>query len=117
MEDVSVQSSDQSGRREEKALGRPGAITVSGQTTTSPGDHVNNTENSPSRVPVNEDFLFDVDIEKRELAPTYWLGPIYDVRRGSWFYQEGSNLRPCEENLANQLEQVDNLFDPPIWLQ
>lgn len=37
------------------------------------------------RVPVNEDFLFDVDIEKRELAPVYWLGPIYEVRRGTWF--------------------------------
>lgn len=57
------------------------------------------------KVPVNEDFLFDVDIERRELAPTYWLGPIYEVRRGSWFYQEGSSLRPCEENLANQLEE------------
>lgn len=57
------------------------------------------------RVPVNEDFLFDVDIEQRELAPVYWLGPIYDVQRGSWFYQEGSVLRPCEENLASQLEE------------
>lgn len=57
------------------------------------------------KVPVNEDFLFDVDIETRELAPTYWLGPIYDVRRGSWFYQEGSSLRPCDENLAVQLEE------------
>ncbi|KAI1098681.1 DDHD domain-containing protein [Jackrogersella minutella] len=57
------------------------------------------------RVPVNEDFLFDVSIEERELAPVYWLGPIYDVRRGTWFYQEGSTLRPCEENLAAQLEE------------
>ncbi|KAF4977731.1 hypothetical protein FZEAL_5779 [Fusarium zealandicum] len=57
------------------------------------------------RVPVNEDFLFDVDIEARELAPVYWLGPVYDVRRGTWFYQEGSTLRPCEENLAAQLEE------------
>lgn len=54
---------------------------------------------------MNEDFLFDVDIEKRELAPAYWFGPIYDVRRGSWFHQESSNLRPCDENLANQLEE------------
>ena len=46
-----------------------------------------------------------MDIEARELAPTYWLGPIYDVRRGSWFYQEGSSLRPCDENLAVQLEE------------
>ncbi|KAK2625277.1 hypothetical protein QTJ16_005646 [Diplocarpon rosae] len=58
-----------------------------------------------TRVPVQEDFLFDVDIEKRELSPLYWLGPIYEVRRGSWFYQEGSTLRPCEENLAQQLEE------------
>ncbi len=57
------------------------------------------------RVPVQEDFLFDVDIEQRELSPLYWLGPIYEVRRGSWFFQEGSVLRPCEENLANQLEE------------
>jgi len=27
------------------------------------------------------------------------------VRRGSWFYQEGSTLRPCDENLASQLEE------------
>lgn len=57
------------------------------------------------KVPVNEDYLFDVDVEHRELAPAYWLGPIYNVRRGSWFYQEGSALRPCEENLASQLEE------------
>ena len=56
-------------------------------------------------VPVNEDFLFDVNLEERELAPVYWEGPVYHVRRGSWFYQEGSALRPCEENLAAQLEE------------
>ena len=39
------------------------------------------------KVPVNEDFLFDVDIEERELAPAYWLGPVYGVRRGTWFQQ------------------------------
>lgn len=27
------------------------------------------------------------------------------MRRGSWFYQEGSTVRPCEENLAAQLEE------------
>ena len=35
------------------------------------------------KVPVNEDFLFDVDVERRELAPAYWLGPVYDCRRGN----------------------------------
>lgn len=29
------------------------------------------------------------------------------VRRGTWFFQDGSGLRPCEENLAAQLEEVD----------
>ena len=56
-------------------------------------------------VPVNEDYLFDVDIELRELAPAYWLGPIYEVRRGTWFYSDGSSSRPCDENLAMQLEE------------
>lgn len=58
-----------------------------------------------TNVPVNEDFLFDVDILERELSPVYWHGPVYEVRRGTWFYQEGSGLRPCEENLAAQLEE------------
>jgi hypothetical protein len=31
-----------------------------------------------THVPVNEDFLFDVDIEQRELKPVYWLGHIYE---------------------------------------
>lgn len=57
------------------------------------------------KVPVNEDYLFDVDVGKRELSPAYWLGPVYEVRRGTWFFQEGSVLRPCEENLATQLEE------------
>lgn len=69
------------------------------------GDGNRQTKGSGVKVPVNEDFLFDVDIENRELAPAYWLGPVYDVRRGSWFYQEGSTLRYCEENLAAQLEE------------
>ncbi|KAG2021605.1 hypothetical protein GB937_004563 [Aspergillus fischeri] len=56
-------------------------------------------------VPVNEDNLFDVDIERRELTPAYWIGPTYEVRRGTWFFQEGSTFRPCEENLATQLEE------------
>ncbi|KAF1963737.1 DDHD-domain-containing protein [Byssothecium circinans] len=54
------------------------------------------------KVPVNEDYLFDVDIDTRELAPTYWLGPVYDVKRGTWFTHDGD---PCEEHLATQLEE------------
>ncbi|TVY22406.1 putative phospholipase, mitochondrial [Lachnellula hyalina] len=58
------------------------------------------------KIPVHEDFLFDVDIQNRELAPAYWLGPIFEVKRGSWFYEEGGkSLRPCDENLAFQLEE------------
>ncbi|KAE8157248.1 DDHD domain-containing protein [Aspergillus tamarii] len=58
-----------------------------------------------TKVPVNEDYLFDVDVERRELSPAYWIGPIYDVRRGTWFVQDGSTIKPCEENLATQLEE------------
>lgn len=60
------------------------------------------SELTNTKVPVNEDYLFDVHIEKRELQPAYWLGPVYEIRRGSWFYTDGM---PCDENLANQLEE------------
>jgi hypothetical protein len=59
----------------------------------------------PTKVPVNEDYLFDVDVGQRELSPAYWMGPVYEVRRGTWFFQDGSGLKPCEENLATQLEE------------
>lgn len=56
-------------------------------------------------VAVNEDHLFQVDIRRRELSPIYWSGPTYDVRRGTWFYADSSTLKPCDENLANQIEE------------
>ncbi|ANB12334.1 putative carboxylic ester hydrolase [Sugiyamaella lignohabitans] len=56
-------------------------------------------------VPVKEDGLFLVDLDKRELRPCYWDGPVYDVRRGTWFYS-GSKLVPCPENLAADLESA-----------
>ncbi|KIW03108.1 uncharacterized protein PV09_05753 [Verruconis gallopava] len=62
-------------------------------------------EDTSVKVPVNEDFLFDVDVERRELAPAYWLGPVYDCRRGTWFATDGSSLKPLDENLATQLEE------------
>ncbi|KAJ4366279.1 hypothetical protein N0V83_007915 [Neocucurbitaria cava] len=55
-----------------------------------------------TKVPVNEDYLFDVEIETRELAPAYWLGPVYDVKRGTWFTPDGEAV---DESLATQLEE------------
>ncbi|KAJ4310154.1 hypothetical protein N0V94_008579 [Neodidymelliopsis sp. IMI 364377] len=55
-----------------------------------------------TKVSVNEDYLFDVEIETRELAPSYWLGPVYDVKRGTWFTPSGE---PVDEGLAMQLEE------------
>lgn len=46
----------------------------------SPGlsSRASHTSTDTVNVPVNEDFLFDVDIGARELGPVYWLGPIYE---------------------------------------
>jgi hypothetical protein len=52
------------------------------------------------KVPVNEDYLFDVDVEKRELIPTYWLGPVYDVRRGTWFSSGLTYLNPAFQGIC-----------------
>jgi hypothetical protein len=56
-------------------------------------------------VPVNEDHLFEVNISKREISPVYWEGPTYEVRRATWFIADGAKWLPCEENMANQIEQ------------
>ncbi|KAI8368474.1 hypothetical protein BD560DRAFT_331040, partial [Blakeslea trispora] len=58
-------------------------------------------------VAVNEDYLFDVNISKREISPVYWEGPVYPVRRATWFMQTDglSKWLPCDENLSNQIEQ------------
>ncbi|RIB17797.1 DDHD domain-containing protein [Gigaspora rosea] len=59
-----------------------------------------------TKVPCNEDYLFEVDIDKREIHPVYWSGPIYEVRRGTWFQQADLNKYiPCDENLAMQIEE------------
>ncbi|CEP63729.1 putative carboxylic ester hydrolase LALA0_S09e01200g [Lachancea lanzarotensis] len=61
--------------------------------------------NEPSRfntVPVNEDYLFEVDLPKREMRPAYWAGPTYEVRRGLWFNSEGL---PIKEDMASELEK------------
>jgi hypothetical protein len=55
---------------------------------------------------VKEDGLFTVELAKREFRPTYWDGPIYEVRRGTWYYANGSKLTPCSEKLAQELESI-----------
>ncbi|BFZ54438.1 hypothetical protein PYCC9005_001474 [Savitreella phatthalungensis] len=56
------------------------------------------------RIPVNEDHLFEVNIPDRELGAIYWQGPVYEIRRGTWHFADGSSLKPCDEVLATQVE-------------
>ncbi|KAI9762559.1 MAG: hypothetical protein M4579_000362 [Chaenotheca gracillima] len=105
----SIEAAYQKVAEEEDAAGPKPAVTqgeggdLGGKSTKD--DPTGPSTNRTTKVAVNEDYLFDVDIESRELAPVYWLGPIYEVRRGTWFYQDGSSMRTCDENLATQLEE------------
>ena len=74
------------------------------QTTVNSSSPARSDTNVPNttKVPVNEDYLFDVEVETRELAPAYWLGPVYDVKRGTWFTPDGEAV---DESLAMQLEE------------
>jgi hypothetical protein len=54
------------------------------------------------KVEVNEDHLFEVDLVKMEMAPIYWSGAIYGVRRGTWFTNDGI---PLSESLSRELEK------------
>ncbi len=55
-----------------------------------------------SIIPVNEDQLFDCDIRRRLLKPAYWIGPEYEIRRGTWFLDNS----PVPEAIAEQLERA-----------
>ncbi|KAJ3150475.1 hypothetical protein HDU86_006648 [Geranomyces michiganensis] len=101
-----------------------GAATSTTHSTTNSSDNVNDTarhNTSPrslkglpsSKVPVNEDQLFEADVERLETHPVYWHGPTYDIRRGTWFYAAfGGSYLPCDENLSRQLEDGYRKFQP-----
>lgn len=46
----------------------------------------------PHIVEVNEDKLFQVDLNDFLLSPVYWEGACYEVRRGTWFSSSGYPL-------------------------
>lgn len=60
------------------------------------------SSNGSPKVPVNEDLLFEVDIQTMELRATYWEGPTYEVRRGIWF---DSSNKPLNYELTSELEK------------
>ncbi|KAF9121398.1 hypothetical protein BGW39_010564 [Mortierella sp. 14UC] len=53
---------------------------------------------------VNEDYLFEVNIQNMEIKPVYWVGPTYEVRRAVWFLWLDGKFVPCEANLSQQIE-------------
>ncbi|CAI2174844.1 19018_t:CDS:10 [Funneliformis geosporum] len=59
---------------------------------------------SGKKVPCNEDYLFEVDIDNREISPVFWPGATYEVVRATWFYLSDGKILPCDENLAAQIE-------------
>lgn len=52
-----------------------------------------------SVVPVKEDGLLEVDLDAMELAPIYWEGAVYEVRRGLWFDGDGKPLSTPQTKL------------------
>lgn len=54
------------------------------------------------KIPVNEDYLFEVDLKDRKMYPVYWDGAVYEIRRGLWYNSDGHPLR---EELSKELEQ------------
>ncbi|KAI9144542.1 DDHD domain-containing protein [Paraphysoderma sedebokerense] len=62
---------------------------------------------------VNEDNLFEADVNHMLLYPVYWKGPAYEVRRGLWFFQAPSGKwLPCDYSLSKQLEDGYKKIQP-----
>lgn len=59
-------------------------------------------ETDKYKVPVNEDYLFEVDLLEKKMYPVYWEGAVYEIRRGLWFNSDGYPLR---EELSEELEK------------
>lgn len=57
-------------------------------------------------VNVNEDGLFDCDLVKRDIKPTFWNGPNYEIRRGTWF----SNNQPLPYYISIEIEKHYQLY-------
>lgn len=71
--------------------------------------------NSKNRfVNVNEDGLFNVDLLKKTITPTYWLGPTYEVRRGIWFNDAN---QPLPDLLTQQIEDKYAKYRPDYFLK
>lgn len=74
-------------------------------------EHAFQTANS-NIVSVKEDGLFQCLLKEREMGPVYWDGPTYDIRRGTWFYDEtGKKLSPVAEKLATDIETLYQNMD------
>lgn len=67
---------------------------------------LNSHSNSDPTVNVNEDGLFDCDLIKRDIKPTFWKGPNYEIRRGIWF----SNNQPLPHYMSNEIEKQYQLY-------
>lgn len=65
-----------------------------------------------SSLMVNEDLLFEVDLAKMHLAPVYWSGPTYEVRRGTWFH---SNGMPLLNDLSKIIEDGYHRAKPYLY--
>ncbi|RLV95956.1 Uncharacterized protein JA1_000590 [Spathaspora sp. JA1] len=70
---------------------------------------VNFRKSTSGTIEVNEDRLFEVDLDKLELSPIYWEGPVYEVRRGIWF---DSNGVPFSTERTKELELGYNKVKP-----
>ncbi|GMM37907.1 putative carboxylic ester hydrolase [Saccharomycopsis crataegensis] len=62
-----------------------------------------------AKVPVNEDNLFEADIQNFTLTSIYWDGPVYGIRRGLWFDNEGV---PLTNEMSMQIEQGYQALKP-----
>lgn len=60
-------------------------------------------KNFSRKLDVNEDHLFEVDLEKFSMNPIYWDGPSYEIRRGIWFDDQN---RPLSHDLTKAIEEL-----------
>lgn len=71
-------------------------------------------KNKTASIDVKDDRLFQVNIPKMELSPVFWPGPVYEVRRGTWFTSDGI---PLLAEITKKLEESLKKLSPQDFYQ
>lgn len=66
--------------------------------------YIYDPKTAPKTVLVKSDLLYEVNVETKTIAPAYWPGPVFEIRRGTWFYDGSEGFVPFPKDVSESNE-------------